>query len=151
MIIFLQVLGEEDSAYSTGTYSPDYSPQPSHMHPHDGRQFPEGNYFPPPPTAAENNHHGAYPAYNPAEYPPGTQPNYGPVPSAGYVQPPHEDVNLGNPYAPQYQHDMQYNQQRHHDDHVSASTPTNPGNEHINFASARGGSRPLPGHENEFL
>ncbi len=70
MTIFLQTLGEEDSAYSTGTYSPDYSPQASHAQPHDGRQFPEGNYFPPPPTApVENNHHNGYPPYKPIRIP----------------------------------------------------------------------------------
>ena len=147
--MLIHTLGEEDSAYSTGTYSPDYSPQPHNAHPNDSRYFPETNYFPPPPTAPIDNSHGPYPAYNPADYPPGQQHNYGPPP-AGYVQPPHDDVNLGNPYAPQHQqHDPYYNQQRRHDDNVSAPAPINSGDGHVAFASARGGSRQLPAHKDE--
>ncbi|CAN9344718.1 unnamed protein product [Alternaria alternata] len=40
---------EDDSAYSTGTYSPYDSPTPSTAHPNDSRFFPESNYFPPSP------------------------------------------------------------------------------------------------------
>jgi hypothetical protein len=60
-------------------------------------------------------------------------------------------MNLGNPYAPQYQqrHEPYYGQPRHTNDNVSATVPEPVGNEHYNFASARGGLRPQPAHEFE--
>lgn len=148
--MFLYPLGEDDSAYSTGTYSPDYSPQPSTVHPNDSRFFPETNYFPPPPTVpVDHNPNAPYPPYNPADYRPGQQSHYAPPPS-NYVHAPHEDLNPGNPYAHQHQqHDPYYSQQRRPDDNVSAPVPANSGNEHFTSNSARGGSRPLPAHVDE--
>ncbi|KAF2822809.1 hypothetical protein CC86DRAFT_457991 [Ophiobolus disseminans] len=124
---------DEDSAYSTGSYSPYDSPRPSTAHPNDSRFFPETNYFPPPPTAPVD--HGApYPPYNPADYPPPPSTVFEPNHPAGYVNPPPEDMNHGNPYAhPQQQHDAYYGQPRRPDDNVSAPAPNN---EHI-FAAAR--------------
>ena len=72
---------------------------------------------------------------------------YEPGHPSGYVNPPHEDLNPGNPYAhpPPQQHDAYYGQPRRPDDNVSAPAPVASGNEHV-FASTRGGSRPLPAH-----
>lgn len=117
-------LGQEDSAYSTGSYSPTNT-APSQ----DSRYFPETNYFPPPPTQPVDAPYTPYNDYNPAHYPP---PNMSNLPPTGYTPPPvnHEP---GNPYAP---HD---NRARRPDDNVSA--PSNP--EHIHS----GGSRLSPAHK----
>ncbi|KAF2031103.1 hypothetical protein EK21DRAFT_100033 [Setomelanomma holmii] len=129
--------GEEDSAYSTGSYSPYDSPRTSTAHPGDSRFFPETNYFPPPPTAPVD-HNAPYPPYNPADYPPPPSTIYEPGHPSGFVHPPQEDLNPGNPYAhpPPQQHDAYYGQPRRPDDNVSASAPVASGNEHV-FASAR--------------
>ncbi|CAN9476105.1 unnamed protein product [Alternaria alternata] len=131
---------EDDSAYSTGTYSPYDSPTPSTAHPNDSRFFPESNYFPPPPTApVDHNPNNPYPPYNPADYPPPPS-AYEPNHPSQFVNPPHEDLHLGNPYAPQHQqqHEPYYGQPRRGGDNVSAPVPDHGGNEHYNFASARG-------------
>ncbi|KAH8727869.1 hypothetical protein GQ44DRAFT_738042 [Phaeosphaeriaceae sp. PMI808] len=134
--------GDEDSAYSTGSYSPYDSPRPSTTHPNESRFFPETNYFPPPPTAPPVDHNTPYPPYNPADYPP-PQANYEPGHPSGFVHaPPHEDLNPGNPYArpaqQQQPHDAYYGQSRRPDDNVSALAPITSGTEHL-FASARDG------------
>jgi len=56
-------------------------------------------------------------------------------------------MNPGNPYAhpPPQQHDAYYGQPRRPDDNVSAPSPDSSDDEHL-FATARGGSRPLPTH-----
>ncbi|RAR09993.1 hypothetical protein DDE83_005208 [Stemphylium lycopersici] len=130
---------EEDSAYSTGTYSPYDSPTPSTAHPNDSQYFPQTNYFPPPPNVpVDHNAHAPYPPYNPADYPPGPQSAYEPNHPSRYVNPPHDDVHVGNPYAPPPQHhEPYYGQPRRTDGNVSAPVPDPVGNEHNNFASAR--------------
>ncbi|KAL1794257.1 hypothetical protein ACET3X_007678 [Alternaria dauci] len=131
---------EDDSAYSTGTYSPYDSPTPSTAHPNDSRFFPETNYFPPPPSApVDHNPNNPYPPYNPADYPPPPS-AYEPNHPSHFVNPPHEDLHLGNPYAPQHhqQHEPYYGQPRRGGDNVSAPVPDYGGKEHYNFASARG-------------
>jgi hypothetical protein len=133
--------GDEDSAYSTGSYSPYDSPRPSTSHPNDSRFFPETNYFPPPPTAPVD-HQAPYPPYNPADYPPPPSTTFEPGHPAGFVHAPPDDINHGNPYAPQ-QPTAYYGQPRRPDDHVSDPAPVASGNEH-SFASARGGSRTQP-------
>jgi len=133
-------VGEDDSAYSTGTYSPYDSPQSSTAHPstahtNDSRFFPETNYFPPPPNAPVEQH-TPYPPYNPADYPPAPQSAYEPPHPSHFVhQPPApEDLNFGNPYAPppapqqqqQPHHDPYHNnhaRRSHPDDNVSAPAP----------------------------
>jgi hypothetical protein len=88
----------------------------------------------------DHNPNTPYPPYNPADYPPGPESTYEPNHPSQFVNPPHEDMNLGNPYAPQHQqHDAYYGQPRRTDDNVSAPVPDHSGNEHYNFASARGG------------
>ncbi|OAL01423.1 hypothetical protein IQ06DRAFT_316355 [Phaeosphaeriaceae sp. SRC1lsM3a] len=138
--------GDEDSAYSTGSYSPYDSPRPSTAHPNDSQYFPQSTYFPPPPTVPVNEpvHHNApYPPYNPADYPPPPSTVFEPNHPSGYVHappPPSDDLNHGNPYArPSANNQPYYGQPRHPGDNVSASAPAAPGNEHI-FSSARGGS-----------
>ncbi|OAG11393.1 uncharacterized protein CC84DRAFT_1191955, partial [Paraphaeosphaeria sporulosa] len=112
---------QEDSAYSTGSYSP---PPPGAE---DPQYFPQTNYFPPPPTQPVDysNNNNNYPPYNPADYPPpnnGYSPsNAGHIhPATGYTPPPPEP---GNPYAHQ---DPRY---RRPDDNVSARDPPLP--EHV--------------------
>lgn len=121
---------EEDSAYSTGSYSP--SPTADST---DPRYFPQTNYFPPPPNQPIDAH---YPPYNPADYPAPPSHHYpphhidnGPSPS-GYTPEP------GNPYA---QQDPRYRRQ---DDNVSAQQ-YEPLFEHARARS--GGSRLSPAHE----
>lgn len=131
--------GEEDSTYSTGTYSPYDSPSPSTAHAEDSRYFPETNYFPPPPNAsADPNIHNPYPPYNPADYPPG--PNH----SSQYVNVPRDESHIGNPYVPPQHQDHYYGPPRRMDGNVSAPAPDRAGSEHDNLASERGafGSRP---------
>ncbi|KAL6157040.1 hypothetical protein ACJBU6_04614 [Exserohilum turcicum] len=130
---------EEDSTYSTGTYSPYDSPSPSTAHAEDSRYFPETNYFPPPPNAsADPNIHNPYPPYNPADYPPG--PNH----SSQYVNVPRDESHIGNPYVPPQHQDHYYGPPRRMDGNVSAPAPDRAGSEHDNLASERGafGSRP---------
>ncbi|EAT89617.2 hypothetical protein SNOG_02886 [Parastagonospora nodorum SN15] len=131
--------GDEDSAYSTGSYSPYDSPRPSTTstsHPNDSRFFPESNYFPPPPTAPID-HQAPYPPYNPADYPPPPSTTFEPSHPSTYVHPPHDDINHGNPYAPpQHQSNYYYGQPRRPDDNVSAFAPVAAKTEH-SFASAR--------------
>lgn len=55
-------------------------------------------------------------------------------------------MNYGNPYAPHHQQPDPHYQTRRPEDNVSAPAPANFGNEHITFASARGGWRPMPAH-----
>ncbi|KAH3962657.1 hypothetical protein HBH51_172380 [Parastagonospora nodorum] len=130
---------DEDSAYSTGSYSPYDSPRPSTTstsHPNDSRFFPESNYFPPPPTAPID-HQAPYPPYNPADYPPPPSTTFEPSHPSTYVHPPHDDINHGNPYAPpQHQSNYYYGQPRRPDDNVSAFAPVAAKTEH-SFASAR--------------
>ncbi|CAI6335454.1 unnamed protein product [Periconia digitata] len=99
---------EEDSAYSTGSYSP----PPTTVDGQDPRYFPQTNYFPPPPHQSADPQ---YPPYNPADYPaPPQHSTYpqqhidGGLPPTGYTPEP------GNPYAHQ---DPRYRRQ---DDNVSA-------------------------------
>lgn len=117
--------GQEDAAYSSGSYSP----SPTTADATDPRYFPQTNYFPPPPTQAVENQ---YPPYNPADYGP-PPPNNMPPPT-GYTPPP-VNPEPGNPYA---RPDPRY---RRPDDNVSAQPPP----EHMH---ARGGSRLSPDHEN---
>ncbi|KAG9389391.1 DUF3824 multi-domain protein [Pyrenophora tritici-repentis] len=127
---------EEDTAYSTSTYSPYDSPTSSTAHPDDSRYFPETNYFPPPPSApVDHNPNNPYPPYNPADYPPGPQSTYEPNHPSQFVNPPHNDLHPGNPYAPpQQQQDFYYGQPRHPDDNVSAPVPDHGAKEHYNTA-----------------
>jgi len=119
----LYYTGQEDSAYSTGSYSP----PPPGADTTDPRYFPETNYFPPPPSNPVD--HNSYPPYNPADYPP---PNSAMPPPNGYIPSP-GPPETGNPYARQ---EPMY---RRPDDNVSAQ----PLPEHM---QARGGSRFIPAH-----
>lgn len=116
---------DEDSAYSTGSYSPYDSPRPSTAHPNDSQYFPQSTYFPPPPTVPVNEpvHHNApYPPYNPADYPPPPSTVFEPNHPSGYVHappPPSDDLNHGNPYArPSANNQPYYGQPRHPGDNI---------------------------------
>ncbi|KAF1963601.1 hypothetical protein CC80DRAFT_498750 [Byssothecium circinans] len=94
---------EEDSAYSTGSYSP----PPTTFDSTDPRYFPQTNYFPPPPHQPVDTQ---YPPYNPADYQEHPSNHINMPPPTGYTPPPEP----GNPYA---HRDPRY---RRPDDNVSA-------------------------------
>lgn len=127
---------QEDSAYSTGSYSPTRGAPP------DATYFPQSNYFPPPPTQPADPNYPPYNPYNPAQYDPPPNAPYNPAnyaphnngKSTGYTPPP-VNPEPGNPYAPPDQRN------RRPDDHVSASFDP----EHTD----RGGSRLSPDHDSD--